>query len=120
MTNKWQKYIAVGVMALVVVLIAVKLIYNYQTKGIVWKEGDAETMIVNCLDDGGGMTVLYPSERKEFCSCTTEIILKEFTKTEYLLINAGEDKEGAKRMTSMLADCSNTYQEAMFNASRLD
>ena len=120
MTNKWQKYIAVGVMALVVVLIAVKLIYNYQTKNIVWKEGDAETMIVNCLDDGGGMTVLYPSERKEFCSCTTEIILKEFTKTEYLLINAGEDKEGAKRMTSMLADCSNTYQEAMFNASRLD
>ena len=38
MNNKWQKYVAIGVIILVAILIVTKLIYNYTTKDIAWEE----------------------------------------------------------------------------------
>lgn len=111
---------AIGVIILVAILIVTKLIYNYTTKDIAWEEKDEKTLITNCLDDLSGRAVIYPLESTEYCSCTTKIVMKEFTKKEYLLINAGQDESGAQRMTSLLAECNNSYQEAMFNASQID
>ena len=120
MTNKWQQYIAITVIVLVVLLILMRLVYNYKTKDLKWKESDNTALVSQCLDDLGGRSVIYPSESTQYCECTSDIILAEFSKKEYLIINAGEDQDGASRMTSLLAECNNAYQEAMFNASKID
>lgn len=120
MTSNWQKYVAVGVMALVAILILVKVIMNIQSGNISWEETDRAVMISGCLDDVQGRAVRFPSESEAYCGCSADIIMSEFSKKEYLLINAGKDEEGASRMATLLAECYNLYQEAMFNASKLD
>ena len=49
MTNKWQKYIAIGVIALVLILIVTRLIANR----VSWQEEDRAILTSSCLDDLG-------------------------------------------------------------------
>ncbi|MGB0850280.1 MAG: hypothetical protein ACPGTP_03470 [Bacteroidia bacterium] len=120
MTSNWQKYVAIGVMALVAILILVKVVMNMRSGNISWEDTDREVMISGCLEDVKGRAVRFPSESETYCSCTADIIMSEFSKKDYLLINAGKDEEGASKMATLLAECYNVYQEAMFNASKLD
>ena len=56
MTNKWQKYTAIGVIALVFILIVTRLIANR----VSWEEEDHAILTSTCLDDLGGYAVRFP------------------------------------------------------------
>jgi hypothetical protein len=116
MVNKWQKYIAIGVMVLVGVFIITRVILNR----VVWEEDDSEKLTANCLDDLGGYAVRFPQLSTEYCSCTTDTLMKHFTKSEYLLLENESDEVQREKMLPVVADCFSTYQEGMFKANRLD
>ncbi len=120
MTNNWQKYLALGLMVLVGVLIIVKVIYNIQSNKISWEEGDDANMVTECLDDLGGMAVRFPSQSEEYCSCTTDTLMSHYAKTEYLLRLESRNEEQESEMLKVIADCYNAYQQAIFEASTLD
>jgi hypothetical protein len=120
MTSKWQKYLAIGVIILVVVLVVFKLAYNYKLNRVVWDDDDAEKLTNACLDDLAGYAVRFPSQSEEYCSCTSDTLIKHFNKADYLrLENEGGEKQ-REQMLPVVADCYNTFQEAIFRASRLD
>lgn len=120
MTSKWQKYLAIGIMVLVVILIVAKLIYNYKAGQIVWEEKDAVSLTNACLDDLGGYSVRFPLQSEEYCDCTTKQIMSKVTKADYLIIQTKNAKEQEDELLPVILDCYNAYQEAMFNASKLD
>ncbi len=120
MKNKVQKILAISVIALVVILIIAKLVSNYQAGKLKWEEGDKEAMIDTCIDDLGGYAVRFPSQSKEYCSCTTDTIMQHFTKAEYFLIESKPTSEKKKELLPVILECYNDYQGAMFDASLID
>lgn len=120
MTSKWQKYLAIGIMVLVAILIVVKLIYNYKAKQIVWGESDAVSLTNACLDDLGGYSIRFPLQSEEYCDCSTKAIMKNLDKAEYLIVQTKSAQEQEDELLPIILDCYNAYQEAMFNASKLD
>lgn len=120
MTSKWQKYLAIGIMVLVAILIVVKLIYNYKAKQIVWGESDAVSLTNGCLDDLGGYAVRFPNQSEEYCDCSTKAIMSELKKADYLVIRSKDDAEQEDELLPIILECYNAYQEAIYNASKLD
>jgi hypothetical protein len=116
MTNKWQKYIAIGVIALVLILIVTRVIANR----VSWEEEDRAKLTSSCLDDLGGYAVRFPLLSEDYCSCTSDTLMKHFTKAEYLLINNEADEVQREKMLPVIAECYSIYQEGMFKANRLD
>ena len=120
MKNNIQKYLAIGIIALVVILIAAKWVYNQQVNKISWEEGDRDIMISTCLDDLQGYAVRFPSQSTDYCTCTADTLMKHYKKTEYLIMEAQDNIEKEKEMLPIIMDCYNAYQEAIFNASSMD
>lgn len=120
MINKWQKYVAIGVIVLVGILIVSKLVYNYQVRDIEWEEDDREVMISNCLDDLRGYAVRFPSQSVDYCNCTTDTTMSQFSKSEYLIATSGVDEDKEKELLRAISECYNTFQEAMFQSSKID
>jgi len=120
MKTNIQKYLAIGIIVLVVVLIAVKWIYNIQVNKVSWEEGDRETMINTCIEDLSGYAVRFPSQSADYCSCTVDTLMKHYSKAEYMIMEAKENAEKEKEMLPIILECYNAYQEAIFNASSLD
>jgi len=114
MVKKWQKYIALGVMILVVILIVVKVIANRT----VWEEGDREAMVNDCIEDLAGRSVRFPKQSQEYCECTTDAMMKKFSKVQYLEADSKSDAEKKEEMLPVILDCYNNYQDAMFEASK--
>lgn len=119
MQRKWQKYLALIVIVLVVLLIAVKVAVNHLS-GSQWEPDDRAQMIADCIDDLGGYAVRFPTPSEEYCSCTTDTIMHHYSKAEYLLIEQGKDAKGEKELLTVLSECYNTYQQEMFKRSKLD
>ena len=118
--NKLQKYLAIGVIVLVVILIVVKMMYNYQINKVSWKETDQAILVSACLDDLGGYAVRFPSQSTEYCNCTADKIINHFSKGEYLIINNKKAADQEDEMLPVILDCYNAYQEAMFKSSNTD
>jgi hypothetical protein len=119
MAKNWQNYLALGIIALVVILIAVKVIINYSS-GAKWTPEDRVQMVSDCLDDLGGYAVRFPMQSEEYCACTTDTILASFSRAEYKLIEKENTPEDEKKVLKVISECYNAYQQAMFNASKLD
>ena len=120
MVSKWQKYVAIGVMVLVVVLIGIKLIYNYNANQLNWEEEDAAQLTNDCLDDLGGYAVRYPGQSITYCECSTEAIIQNVDKAEYYIIREKSAAEQEEELLPIILECYNAYQEAIYNASTLD
>ena len=120
MVSKWQKYLALGVIGLVAIMIVVKLIVNFQSNKIVWEDSDNEVLTSDCLDDLGGYAVRFPSASEEYCSCTADAIMDEYTKFEYYQILENGDQEQNDEMLGVISRCYNAFQQAMFDESKLD
>lgn len=101
-------------------LIGAKLIYNKQMNKIAWEEGDRDVRISICIEDLGGYAVRFPSQSSDYCSCTVDTLMKHYSKAEYLIMEAKENAEKEKEMLPIILECYNAYQEAIFNASRMD
>lgn len=120
MVSKLQKYLALGVIGLVGVMIVVKLAVNYQSNKIVWKDSDRKVLSSDCLDDLGGYAVRFPTASEEYCACTTDAIMKEYKKFEYYTILNNGDQVQKEEMLSAISPCYNDFQQAMFDESKLD
>jgi len=120
MTSKWQKYLAIAIMVLVGVLIVVKLIYNYKAKQVVWEDTDAASLTSACLNELGGYSVRFAMQSEKYCECSTQAIIENLDKAEYLLIETKSDSEQEEKLLPIILDCYNEYQEAIYNASNLD
>lgn len=120
MINKWQKYVAIASMILIGVLILSKLVYNYKAKQLVWENDDATSLANACLDDLGGLSVRFPLQSEVYCECSTQALMDELSKADYLEIHSRDAAEQEKRLLPIILDCHNTYQEAIYNASKLD
>jgi hypothetical protein len=120
MKSNLPKYLAIGIIVLVVVLIGAKWIYNKQMNKIAWEEGDRDIMISTCIEDLSGYAVRFPSQSTDYCSCTADTLMKHYTKTEYLIMEAKENAEKEKEMLPIILECYNAYQEAIFKASSID
>ena len=73
-----------------------------------------------CLDDLGGRAVRFPNESEAYCSCYTQEITTHYTKSKYQYLEQLSQAEQEKEMLSVILDCINTYQKAIFDGSRLD
>ena len=120
MKNKVQRILAISVIALVGILIIAKLISNYQAGRLKWEEGDREAMVNTCIEDLGGYAVRFPSQSQDYCSCTTDTIMKHFKKAEYFLIESKPSAEKKEELLPVILECYNNYQGAMFDASSID
>jgi hypothetical protein len=114
MVKKWQKYIALGVMVLVAIMIVGKVIANRQ----VWEEGDRENMINGCLEDLAGRSVRFPKQSQEYCECSTDAMMENFSKSKYHEALNKSEAEKKQEMLPVILECYNTYQDAMFEASK--
>lgn len=119
MGTKFQRYVAIVVIALVVILIAIKLVFNYKMKQVKWEEGDRQALIETCIDDLGGRAVRFPLLTQEYCECTTDTLMAHYEKYEYLEMEAKPYEEKSKEMTPIIMDCYNTYNAGMFDNSRM-
>ncbi|PCJ64801.1 MAG: hypothetical protein COA58_11030 [Bacteroidetes bacterium] len=120
MGSKWQKNIAIGVMILVVVLILVKLVYNYKVSWVIWEDGDRDLLINSCIEDLGSRSVRFPKQTQEYCGCFSDAMMQNFSKAEYEVANSKSNLEQQEEMLPVILDCYNLYQEAMFKASKID
>ncbi len=119
MGNKLQRYVAIGVMVLVAILIVVKIFANQMKKKIKWEEGDRQVLIDQCLHDLGGRAVLYANIAEEYCECTTDTFMKHYTKYEYFEVEAKPFEEKSKEMTPIILDCINNFNAGMFDNSEM-
>ncbi|MDA8886732.1 hypothetical protein OAD66_05425 [Bacteroidia bacterium] len=115
--SKWQKNIAIGVMALVAVLIIVKLVTNYQANKVEWEETDREKLVTDCLEDLAGYAVRFPTPSEEYCSCTGDTIMQHFSKMEYELALTQNEETKKEEILPVILKCYNVYQDAMFEAN---
>lgn len=120
MISKWQKYVAIAFIILVGVLILTKLVYNYKAKQLVWENSDATSLANACLDDLGGPSVRFPMQSEVYCDCSTQALMAELSKADYLAIHSKGAAEQEEELLPIILDCHNTYQEAIYNASKLD
>lgn len=120
MNNKLQKYLAIGVVALVVVLIALKLFTNYKATKLNWEEVDRAVLIDQCIEDLAGRSITFPSETKAYCECSTDTLMQHFKKAEYNGLYALSKEERREKILRVVLECYNNYQEGMFDESTLD
>ncbi len=120
MNNKIQKYVAIVVIVLVVVLIGLKLITNYRAKNQDWAPEDRQILIDQCLDDLQGRSVRFPTQSLTYCECSTDTLMKAYSKGEYQQLALLQPKERRQKIFKKVLECFNNYQEAMFDASTLD
>lgn len=120
MNSSLLKKLAIGIIALVIILILAKWLYNIQVNKVRWEDGDRQIMINSCLEDLQGYAVRFPSQSEEYCSCTADTLMQHYKKAEYLIMEAKPNEDKEKEMLPIILDCYNTYQEAMFKASTID
>lgn len=120
MVRKWQKNLAIGVIVLVVALIVVKLAYNFKVSRVVWEDGDRDKLINTCIEDLGSRSVRFPKQTQEYCECSTDEMMKEFSKAEYEIANGKSASEQQEELLPVILDCYNHYQQAMFKSSKID
>jgi hypothetical protein len=119
MGSKFQRYIAIGVIALVAVLIVVKIIVNQREKSLKWEEEDRQIMIDQCLHDLSGRAVLFPDISLEYCECTTDTLMSHYSKYEYFENMAKSREERSKEMTPVILECYNNFNAGMFDDSEM-
>lgn len=120
MNSNIQKYIALVVIALVLILIGLKLITNYRAKNQDWAPEDRQELVDQCLEDLQGRSVRFPTQSLEYCECSTDTLMNVFSRGEYQQLELLSPKERRKKVISHVINCFNAYQEAMFDASTLD
>jgi hypothetical protein len=120
MNSNIQKYIAIVVIALVVILIGLKLVTNYQTKHQDWEPEDRQKLIDQCLEDLQGRSIRFPAQSLDYCQCSTDTLMKIYTKGEYQQLSLLTPSERRENIVKKVLKCYNDYQEAMFDASSLD
>ena len=110
-------YLIAGVLFLLVLLIAAKWFYNYQSNKYAWTAEDRQRLIEECIMKTEGYAVRFPFITEEYCSCSTDSIIAHFTKAEYLQIEQMSFDEQGKHLLPVIKNCFNTYQNKIFEES---
>lgn len=87
---------------------------------MVWTEGDREILIDNCIETIGARAIRFPLLTQEYCECSIDTLMKHFSKYEYLEIEKLDFNEKFQKLTRVILECHNNYQEKTFFESRLD
>lgn len=117
MGSKIQRIAAIVVIGLVAILIVVKLVINYQAKRVKWQDGDRQALVNQCIDDLAGRAILFPDLTQEYCECSTDALMAQFEKHEYIELETKSFEERKKEMTPVIKDCFNAYNEGMYDNS---
>jgi type II secretory pathway pseudopilin PulG len=118
--KKFQNIASIIIIILIALLIVIKWFQNRSKKTMVWTDEDRTILIDNCIETIGARAVRFPLITEEYCECSTDTLMKHFSKYEYLEIEQKEFKEKMKIFTPVILECHNHYQEQSFLQSRLD
>ncbi|MBR9859267.1 hypothetical protein GYB22_00650 [bacterium] len=114
-----QNILIIAVIALVVILIAVKYMYNVQSNKFQWTDEDRKRLVEQCILDTEGYAIRFPKITQEYCECSTDSIMAHFKKADYLQIENSSYKERAEKFLPVIKDCYNTYQNGIFERSEM-
>ena len=119
MGNKLQKSLLIAIIILVILLIIARLLYNWQVSKYQWDENDREVLINNCIDGTAHYGVRFPSLTAEYCACSSDSIMANMKKAEYLQISTKSMIEQQKELLPIIQACYNRYQQAIFESTEL-
>ncbi len=120
MSTKLTKWVTIGFFGLLIIWGLIDVLARYFSKSDEWTTDDKVLITQTCLDDLGGRAVRFPNESEAYCSCYTQEITTHYTKSKYQYLEQLSQAEQEKEMLSVILDCVNTYQKAIFDGSRLD
>ena len=119
MGSKFQKYLLITIIVLVVLSVGARALYNWRVNQYAWDEDDRTMLINTCIDGTAHFAVRFPSLTQEYCACTADSIMTHVKKAEYLLISTKSFKEQQDELMPIISSCYNRYQTAIFENTEL-
>ena len=107
------------IIGLVVLLIGAKWFYNRNVNSYEWDEDDRQKLINNCIDGTAHYGIRFPKLTVEYCTCSTDSIMKNVKKAEYLQISTKSMMEQERVLMPVIKDCYNWYQTEIFENTEL-
>ncbi len=78
-----------------------------------WTTEDRNSLISKCIKETGANGTKYPELTENYCACSIDNILAEFTKPEYLELIKRPIEEQIKISLPTFQECLTEYQNAM-------
>lgn len=119
MGNRLQRILLIIIVGLVFLLILARVFYNMKVDSYAWEEKDRQVLINNCIDGTAHYGVRFPSLTQEYCECSTDSIMSQVKKAEYLQISSKSMHEQQQALMKVIAPCYNRYQQAIFESTEL-
>lgn len=119
MGSKLSRILLITIIALIILLIVARLFYNWNVNRYQWEEEDRIVLTNNCIDGTAHYGVRFPSLTKEYCECSTDSIIANMKKGEYLRISTKSMLEQQKVLLPYIQGCYNRYQTAIFENTEL-
>ena len=82
-----------------------------------WTTDDRELLVYNCFNETG-TGVKYPEVTAVYCRCSSDKLMKRFTKPEYLQLTKLPVERQLKNTVPIVQDCLTEYQNAIRQAGK--
>lgn len=119
MGSKFTRYLLITIIVLIVLFIVARIFYNYKVNDYEWDDDDRQVLIDRCIDGTAHYGIRFPKLTVEYCSCSTDSIMKNVKKAEYLQISTKTMNQQEKVLMPIIKDCYNRYQTQIFESTEL-
>lgn len=78
-----------------------------------WTKEDRSILIDKCIKETGNIGILYPDIVREYCECSNDLLLSEFSKIEYLNLLKKPIEKQMELSQPIFQSCLTTYEDKL-------